>query len=775
MKRILHLPRRAPRTLESLAVLALTALLCWRWPSARAQGGPAGGADADPPDRVARLSEASGKVWLLRAPKPANGSAVERNRPLTTGDRDRHRQRRPCRDRASARPTLRLDSATELEIVLLDNDRINLHLHSGSVAARLRNRARRSREFTLDTDEGRFRAAQRRPLSLRSLRAGQRPHRRERPAAYESRNSALPLGTGRSAEFWLDASGAPQYSMLEPLRDNFAAWTATRDRAEARPVAATRYVSPEMTGGRRPRPLRPVGADPRVRPDLDAARRGGGWAPYRYGHWAYVRPWGWTWVDDAPWGFAPFHYGRWVHFAAAGAGRPAPTSPGRSTRRRWWPGSAARTSTSRSRSAAQAPRRSAGSRWRRAKSMCPHYRHSPAYVRNINVDPRDQRHPDHDHRQQHQRRGRSARLRQSQVPACGDGGARQAWSPAARRWRPRQPGCGPIRQVRALVADRAAGGRGAAPSRRRRRRPSRRSGKVAVDAAAVEGRPPGLTGRPGQERRSRARRRRHGLAGAASAAAPVPAPRFRPAGCTAPNAAPQATIAPRRMPPAAERRRRRPTARRHRPPRRRRRRAATERCAAAECRAEPNVAAATDRCAAGERHAAAGRCAAARRRRPRSRRLRTTSVAAAAAADPKAPGRRAAAAGAGAAAVAPSADPRQRCGRQRSACRRARGGERPVIRPLEPRPIDASRVVRPVEPAHDKEAAHAPPPRVAAPRPRRQAAARRSPRREQHSPKAADKPDKADKPTSATRAKSSADRGAARRGRASPAARRAAT
>ncbi|HYJ99778.1 MAG TPA: DUF6600 domain-containing protein, partial [Burkholderiaceae bacterium] len=37
-----------------------------------------------------------------------------------------------------------------------------------------------------------------------------------------------------------------------------------------------------------------------------------GWAPYRYGHWTWMSPWGWTWVDDAPWGFAPFHYGRWV-------------------------------------------------------------------------------------------------------------------------------------------------------------------------------------------------------------------------------------------------------------------------------------------------------------------------------------------------------------------------------------------------------------------------------------------------------------------------------
>jgi hypothetical protein len=35
------------------------------------------------------------------------------------------------------------------------------------------------------------------------------------------------------------------------------------------------------------------------------------WAPYRYGHWTNLQPWGWTWVDDAPWGFAVSHYGRW--------------------------------------------------------------------------------------------------------------------------------------------------------------------------------------------------------------------------------------------------------------------------------------------------------------------------------------------------------------------------------------------------------------------------------------------------------------------------------
>ena len=36
------------------------------------------------------------------------------------------------------------------------------------------------------------------------------------------------------------------------------------------------------------------------------------WAPYRDGHWRWIAPWGWTWIDNHPWGFAPSHYGRWA-------------------------------------------------------------------------------------------------------------------------------------------------------------------------------------------------------------------------------------------------------------------------------------------------------------------------------------------------------------------------------------------------------------------------------------------------------------------------------
>ena len=56
---------------------------------------------------------------------------------------------------------------------------------------------------------------------------------------------------------------------------------------------------------------------PRAVPMLD-------WAPYSVGHWAYIAPWGWTWVEAEPWGFAPFHYGRWARFGPRWGWIPGP-------------------------------------------------------------------------------------------------------------------------------------------------------------------------------------------------------------------------------------------------------------------------------------------------------------------------------------------------------------------------------------------------------------------------------------------------------------------
>jgi hypothetical protein len=37
-----------------------------------------------------------------------------------------------------------------------------------------------------------------------------------------------------------------------------------------------------------------------------------GWAPYSFGRWVWVSPWGYTWIDNAP-GLRAVSYGRWAY------------------------------------------------------------------------------------------------------------------------------------------------------------------------------------------------------------------------------------------------------------------------------------------------------------------------------------------------------------------------------------------------------------------------------------------------------------------------------
>jgi hypothetical protein len=93
--------------------------------------------------------------------------------------------------------------------------------------------------------------------------------------------------------------------------DGFDTWSADRDRRYERSRSAG-YVSPQMVGYA---DLDEYGRW-ETSPDYGAiwypTSVAVGWAPYRFGRWSWVGGWGWTWVDDAPWGYAPFHYGRWA-------------------------------------------------------------------------------------------------------------------------------------------------------------------------------------------------------------------------------------------------------------------------------------------------------------------------------------------------------------------------------------------------------------------------------------------------------------------------------
>lgn len=266
-------------------------------------------AEDDPPGRVGRIADLQGSVSWFDGER-GEWTAAQRNRPLTGGDRLSTDGDARAEVRIGS-TTLRLDGGTELEFLRLDDDRIKVELHAGALALHVREREV-ANEVEVVTREAR----------LRPLRSGLFRIDRIDDSTYaaalrgdlrvEDNDDPFTVDTGRRAELWREGRQLRRAWTRVP-DDAFGEWVAREDRRDERSVSS-RYVSPEMTGAE----------------DLDRNGRWEqhpeygaiwypvavpvGWAPYRYGHWAWVRPWGWTWVDDAPWGFAPFHYGRWVYW-----------------------------------------------------------------------------------------------------------------------------------------------------------------------------------------------------------------------------------------------------------------------------------------------------------------------------------------------------------------------------------------------------------------------------------------------------------------------------
>ncbi|HSW26022.1 MAG TPA: DUF6600 domain-containing protein, partial [Burkholderiaceae bacterium] len=281
-------------------LLALTAI-----------GSPALAAD-DPPGRVGRVTEGQGQVYDTEA---GEWISLERNRPLTSGDRVAVDDAGRLEIRIGS-TVVRLAGGSELEIRRLDDDRIDLFLHDGGVAVRVRS-AEVAREVEVATAEGRFA-----PRGVSHFRVDHRDDSSVGTAwigelQFESDDSALSIPAGRRAELWREgAKNATHYAWSDPQRDDFADWTARADREDDR-VAVPEYVSPEMTGAEDLNRYGRWESNAEYGQVWYPTAVAPGWAPYRYGHWVVVRPWGWTWVDYAPWGFAPFHYGRWVHIGGS--------------------------------------------------------------------------------------------------------------------------------------------------------------------------------------------------------------------------------------------------------------------------------------------------------------------------------------------------------------------------------------------------------------------------------------------------------------------------
>ena len=268
---------------------------------------------ADPPGRVARLSWVEGSVSFApqRAGNDDNWSAAQSNWPLTEGNRlyAGDNARAELHIGASA---LRLAENTALDFTRLDDERIETFVSQGSLNLTLRNWDRDD-QFIISTPtlsvtlngNGRYR------IDVDDDGEGASIVVRQGEAQIQNGSSRFNLVASQRAEI-AGRDGGDVRITRDDDEDNFDRWAAERDSRQT-VTTSSRYIAPTTPGAYeldRYGQWHETGEYGHVwRPSNVAAD----WAPYRHGHWEWVAPWGWTWIDDAPWGFAPSHYGRWVY------------------------------------------------------------------------------------------------------------------------------------------------------------------------------------------------------------------------------------------------------------------------------------------------------------------------------------------------------------------------------------------------------------------------------------------------------------------------------
>ncbi|PKB22848.1 DUF6600 domain-containing protein [Janthinobacterium sp. 64] len=255
----------------------------------------------DPPARVGRISTVEGQVLVRAGDGEAQNALL--NWPVTTDNRLSTMRGALAELRVGA-AAVRLDGDSELEVSELDDDSFKLHLSYGAVSVRVRNTdALRGFELTtaqvrvILTQPGwvRIEAGRQSGTSVVSVLDG--------AADVDGATGSVTLRAGQRAELTDEElrTGALQ-------RIAFDNWPEALSAA----APALRYVTDDTTGYEE---LDRYGAwqdDAQYGPLWLPSAVPAGWAPYSDGRWTWIAPWGWTWVDNAPWGYAPSHYGRWV-------------------------------------------------------------------------------------------------------------------------------------------------------------------------------------------------------------------------------------------------------------------------------------------------------------------------------------------------------------------------------------------------------------------------------------------------------------------------------
>ena len=275
----------------------------------------------NPPARVARISYLRGKVSFQPAGHDQWGEAVL-NFTVTTGDRIY--SEKGARAELEVGPfAIRISDAADLIVTNLNDQILQLGLQQGTLRLSVYDLPS-GNTVEVDTPNGALTILEPGEYRVDADPDGGRTIVSVNHGKLEitGGGASQTLQSGQAAR--LSGHDAVQASSIPmPERDGFDKWREDRDKRVSSSGSA-KYVSNATPG------YADLDEDGRWEEVADygpvwyPVGLAVGWVPYRFGHWAWVGPWGWTWVEDEPWGFCPFHYGRWVHIGVGWGWLPGP-------------------------------------------------------------------------------------------------------------------------------------------------------------------------------------------------------------------------------------------------------------------------------------------------------------------------------------------------------------------------------------------------------------------------------------------------------------------
>ena len=278
-------------------------------------------ADDDPPGRVARLQYVTGQV-SMQPQGTQDWVEATINRPLTTSD-NIWTDKDSRAELNVGTGVFRMNSETSLTFTNVNDNAIQVQLHQGTLSLHLR-KLYDGEMYEIDTPN----------MAFTVQKSGE--YRFE--VQPEGDTSTVTVYKGKG-----DATGdGPAVRVEAKERARFSDGTSMRTDSPLRlsSMASTSGASCAMSAKINLRPAQYVSPDVIGYEDLDeygtwreVPEYGPIWVPRTWllaglliatDTGFMIGPWGWTWVDDAPWGFAPFHYGRWVYYGGYWGWSPGP-------------------------------------------------------------------------------------------------------------------------------------------------------------------------------------------------------------------------------------------------------------------------------------------------------------------------------------------------------------------------------------------------------------------------------------------------------------------